>query len=646
VRPAVLLTLAVLAGATGVEAAAAAVPVTLPLARGTTSEGCATTPVTAPVSGLLSARLGGSPGGADWDLAVRGRGRLLGASRAFGGAELVQVPVTAGDRVDVRACGTGAPVPLEIEEVVGLARRRAPELRPVSVRVPTRAAARRLAALELDTAEVSAGGRATVLLHGAADARRLRAAGFVARAPERPRRRARRAAAAVPSGRADYRELADYQADLKRLVAEHPGLVRPVVLPGASVQGRPIEGVEIAEGVERLDDGRPVHVEVGLHHAREWPSGEMVMEHAFDLAGGAEDPRLARLLGGVRTFILPVVNPDGLVASQDSLVAGDPSTGSGSYKRKNCAGGVAGTCGDGVDLNRNYGAFWGGPGASGSATSQTFRGPAPFSEPESRAFRAFSSTHQVMVINSNHSYGGTVLHQPGFSRVDEPGLRSASTLPYADRLAALAESMAAAAGYRAGPAYSLYDVTGATEDWNYFAQGAFAFTTEIGGNDFHEPYADGVAGQWPGMRELMLRAGEAAMDPAGHAVISGSAPAGRTLRLSKDFSTSTSYVDGGEAQALPEHLETTLTVPADGRYRWAVTPSTRPVVLLAGGTEAWTLTCEDGSGAVLERRSVTVGLGEARTQDLACGMDGVAAIPDPSGGGAPGATLSERLRLR
>src|SRR4051794_36887425 len=54
-----------------------------------------------PTGGMLDARLAGSPRGSDWDLAVFNTltGRLLNGSAAFGGREVVQTPVTAGDLV-------------------------------------------------------------------------------------------------------------------------------------------------------------------------------------------------------------------------------------------------------------------------------------------------------------------------------------------------------------------------------------------------------------------------------------------------------------------------------------------------------------------------------------------------------------------
>src|SRR5436853_435505 len=50
---------------------------------------------------------------------------------------------------------------------------------------------------------------------------------------------ARTASSALPSGRTEYRVYADYQDEMKGLVASHPGLIRPVTLPKTSWQGRP-----------------------------------------------------------------------------------------------------------------------------------------------------------------------------------------------------------------------------------------------------------------------------------------------------------------------------------------------------------------------------------------------------------------------
>jgi hypothetical protein len=388
------------------------------------------------------------------------------------------------------------------------------------------------------------------------------------------------------------------------VAAAHPDRARRLVI-GTSVQGRPIEAIEIAAGVGRRDDGRPVHLEIGLTHGREWPTGELVMEFARELAA-SDAPRLRALRARTRTVLIPVLNPDGFAISR----AEDPT------RRTNARG---------VDLNRNFGAFWGGPGASDDPASETFRGAAPYSEPEARALRAFSAARQVTVVNSLHTYGGAVLHQPGFAQVDAPGLPAGSRLPGSRRFTALGARMAAAAGYESLPAHAFGDITGAAEDWNYFTQFSFAFTTELAGASHQDPYATAVVGQYPGVRDAMVLAGEAAAAARNHALLRGTAPPGRVLRLRRSVRTPTSYVrtgtegpspQRGPARRLRDRLRSTLVVPASGRFAWHVNPSTRPLAVLAGRRERWTLSCGP------ERRRIAVGLGDVRTLRVRCRAGG------------------------
>ena len=68
-----------------------------------------------------------------------------------------------------------------------------------------------------------------------------------------------------------------------------------------SLEGRPIQGIEIAADVDATDDGRPVYVQLGAHHAREWPSAELPMEFAIDLVENyGTDSRITALLDDVR----------------------------------------------------------------------------------------------------------------------------------------------------------------------------------------------------------------------------------------------------------------------------------------------------------------------------------------------------------
>ena len=499
--------------------------------------------------------------------------------------------------------------------------------------------------------------RAVVVLHDDADRAALAAAGYpseeliadlaadTARARVADRSRAAASPRSnLPSGREIYRVFDEYVAELDGLAARHPGLVRRVDMPRRSVQDRPLAAVEIAGDVGRDDDGRPVYVVTGIHHAREWPSGEVSMEFALDLARNyGTDPRITALLDRVRVIVLPVANPDGFLMSRGTEPA--VTVTSDNLQRKNARE---------VDLNRNYGAYWGGNGASVDPSKDNYRGPSPWSEPESAAIHEFSRGRHITNFQSIHNIASVVLRPPGF--------KALGLAPDEARLKELGDRMAAAAGYASEYGYQLYEVTGATEDWNYVAQNAFGYTIELGGGtspNFQGPYQTHVVQQYlgddlspagaNGVREALLLAGEQAGDERDHAVLDGTATPGATLRLARSFETSTSPIcttddlnDSGDcamttpAFMLPDGLDTTLRVPADGRFTWHVTPSTRPFVRKGGGTEAWTMSCEI-RGRVVERSELVIGIGERRTV-APCGSP--AAAPPPATTGGP-----RRLRL-
>ena len=345
--------------------------------------------------------------------------------------------------------------------------------------------------------------------------------------------------------------------------------------------------------------------------------------------------------------VVPVVNVDGFAVSRGAgqlpgnadddqfATLGLALNDQAAYKRKNCRPTVpaqaaqpcATRSNSGVDLNRNYGAYWGGSGSSADPTTQGFRGPSPYSEPESEAVHRFTSRLQVVTFITNHTFteDGKFLRQPGFDDV-------ITLTPDEAPMKALGDAMGAATGWTSELGYAtLGDITGATEDWNYFSQGTFGYTPEARGTNFHANYADSVVREYDGtdapsgggVYEAFRVAGEQAANPAGHSVITGSAPAGRVLRLRKRFTTATSQAGVNVADT----LDTTLTIPAGERYEWHVNPSKRP--LFAGSAEAWTMTCESRSGQVLGTAVVDVARGARAAQSFTC--DGTGGAPGEAG---------------
>ena len=183
----------------------------------------------------------------------------------------------------------------------------------------------------------------------------------------------------------------------------------------------------------------------------------------------------------------------------------------------------------GTDPNRNYGGFWGGAGASLDPANDTYRGAGPFSEPETQNVRELVSARQVTTLITNHTYSDLVLRPPGIKSQGDP--------PDEPIYKALGDAMAAENGYTSQKGYELYDTTGTTEDWSYFATGGLGFTFEIGkaaeqtnlaGVGFHPAYPLGVIaeyyGKYPtggGNREAYFKALESTADTSRHAILEG-----------------------------------------------------------------------------------------------------------------------------
>ena len=89
--------------------------------------------------------------------------------------------------------------------------------------------------------------------------------------------------------------------------------MRPITLNHLTYEDRTDEGIEITTEANNLRDGKPVFLQMGAHHAREWPSAEHAMEWAYELINGYNqgNPRVVGLVENVRTIVIPVVNPDG-----------------------------------------------------------------------------------------------------------------------------------------------------------------------------------------------------------------------------------------------------------------------------------------------------------------------------------------------
>jgi hypothetical protein len=437
----------------------------------------------------------------------------------------------------------------------------------------------------------------------------------------------------------DYRPSATAYADeVQALVAAHAdtGRVRLLTMPTRSLLGQTIYGLEIATDVE-ADDGRPVVMHDGMHHCREWPSGEMPMMWAHELLeryGNPDAPEITEIVDGCRTIILPLVNPDGFDRTREALTGTTRSnqtdglvlaiTGQGDMWRKNLRGAttavdpVADVTGPaiggspvgasqpdayGIDLNRNYPFLWGDEsGASSVPVDQTYRGLEPFSEPESHNVRDLVRTHLPITHITHHTFGRQMLMPWGRN----PDVIQS---PDIDLLRSVAEDMrdgytdAAGRtfegnGYEAIQAFGLYPTSGTSRDYGHAIARSLIYTFEHS-TEFHGPYEAVIPELYVQNRGAFVRHAQAAMDPHVHCRIHGTGPAGGTVTLSKDVETPTNLqlvgvplltVGGLPAVADPtagtvrpdrvaERIEKVVRIGPDGTFDVRVPPSTRPFLV-------------------------------------------------------------------
>jgi len=329
---------------------------------------------------------------------------------------------------------------------------RAADARAIYRIVPGKAAnVARLLSLGFDPAGHGPGSSIDFILT-ADEVARARAHGFTP-IPVETSRGGPLSAPAAP-GLGAYHTFAETVSEMTAYAAAHPSIARLDTV-GMSLEGRPLLAIEISDH-PGVDEGEPEVLLDGCHHARELMSVELPLDAMRRLLDGyGVDPLLTALVDSRHIWILPIVNPDGYV-----WVESHSGGQSSNWWRKNRRPNGDGTIG--VDLNRNYGIQWGydDTGSSPVGSSETYRGAAPFSEPETAALRDFVASRSFTIAVSFHSYGDLVLYPWGYDRLDTPDHSV---------FFALGDSVSRQNGYRAGNPKSnaIYLTNGGSDDWLY-----------------------------------------------------------------------------------------------------------------------------------------------------------------------------------
>jgi murein tripeptide amidase MpaA len=253
---------------------------------------------------------------------------------------------------------------------------------------------------------------------------------------------------------------------LHQLAGMYPNLASTSVI-GYSLENRPIWAIRIAN--DAVPGPKPAVFYYCCQHAREWITTTVAPYHARHLLQNyATDPNIRDMVDHVEIFLVPVTNPDGyeFTWTNDRLW------------RKNRRLNSNGTIG--VDLNRNWDSAWGldNEGSSGTPGSATYRGTAPFSEPETQVLRDFFIAHpNIRAALDIHSFSQLILWPWGYTSDLCP-----DNAEFAEVGLAMQELIYDVHGkfYTAGPTFTtIYPVNGDGTDWAYEARGAFALSFEL-----------------------------------------------------------------------------------------------------------------------------------------------------------------------
>ena len=339
----------------------------------------------------------------------------------------------------------------------------------------------------LDRAAVAGTGAAIVEAdHGSvvvsaspSDARRLRQLRYrVHRRPAHKHAKARPGrlrgrAASFPPADSGYHTYAEMAAETLAIAQSHPSIVSRFSL-GRSYEGRDVWALKVSDNVA-ADEAEPEALFTASQHAREHLTVEMALYLLNELANGyGTDPEITSLVDSREIWIVPSVNPDGAEF--------DVASGSYALWRKNRQPN-AGSTAIGTDLNRNWDFQWGCCGGSSAIpSSETFRGPAAFSAPETQLVRDFVDSRvvggeqQIATAIDFHTYSELVLWPYGYTTAD-----TTPTLLADERntFAALGRSMAATNGYTPEQASDLYIADGTIDDWLWGRHRIFSYTFEM-----------------------------------------------------------------------------------------------------------------------------------------------------------------------
>ncbi|XP_065147793.1 carboxypeptidase A2 [Paramisgurnus dabryanus] len=267
---------------------------------------------------------------------------------------------------------------------------------------------------------------------------------------------------------AAYHTLDEIYSFMDNLVNSHQNLVSKVQI-GNSYENRPMYVLKFSTGGE----GKPaIWIDAGIH-SREWVSHATAVWIANQIATDFASNRapVPKILGVMDIYMLIVANPDGYVFSHTS-----PNE---FYRfwRKNRSVTSDPKC-RGVDINRNWDAEFGAPGASDNPCDEDYRGPSANSEIEGKNMADFIVNHDnFKSFITLHSYKQLLMYPYGYTGTDTP---DKSELHNVALSASKALNSWHGTVYKVGNIFSTIEqASGASIDWAYNRGIKYSYAFEL-----------------------------------------------------------------------------------------------------------------------------------------------------------------------
>lgn len=261
-------------------------------------------------------------------------------------------------------------------------------------------------------------------------------------------------------------------ARLQKFASDHPDIIT-LSVAGKSVDNRNLWSITLGTGEKNI-------LITGALHAREWLTAPVLVEmisfyiREYNNGGNIKGEPVKHILDQYSITFIPMVNPDGVTLAQKGADI-FPNRQAALLKMnapgwdsdfRNWKANIRG-----VDLNRNYNAAWDDAKAeivSNVPSYAFYKGPSPESEPETKTVADWVRANKPELILDFHSSGEYI-----YWYYNQKG----SAL---DRDKAIAESLAAASGYRLEPINTSKPANTTLQRWGSSVMKTTSICVEIG----------------------------------------------------------------------------------------------------------------------------------------------------------------------